>query len=295
MWPQGHLEQPTAPSHGRPWAIGRARHRRRVEGGALEQRARQHHREVRACHPRGARLQRLAAFQRAAGPTGRSSGTIRLRARVLVVLVHLLECEEADGRQPVPCAVRARLVRVVRVTSGVEGYRRLGLPPWARTSRLPRRDGTVAIGKGANTARAAKAPKAALSVAYAATRDAAGSSSSSSSATEAAPTARPAAGAGGARPRTARACCGSRRSRGGCGPRRHSEASVPRAARASEGRATWRVVLRALGKAHASAMGCVGHGSGSTASGQLRRDPEPLLRRRYQDGATKMVLPMTAF
>ena len=98
------------------------RHRRRVEGGALEQRPRQHHREVRARHSRGARLQRLAAFQRATGPTGRSSGTIRFRARVLVVLVSLLECEEADGRQPVPRAVRARLMRAMRVTSGVWGW-----------------------------------------------------------------------------------------------------------------------------------------------------------------------------
>lgn len=99
-----------------------ARHRRRVEGGALEQRPRQHHCKVRARHPHGARLQRLAALPCAAGPTGRSSATIRPRARVLVVLVSLLECEEADGRQPVPRAVRARLMRVVRVTSGVGGW-----------------------------------------------------------------------------------------------------------------------------------------------------------------------------
>ena len=97
----------------------RARHCRRVEGGALEQRARQHHREVRARHPRHPRLQSLATLQRASGPTGRSSATVRLRACVLVVLVHLLEREEAHGRQPVPRAVRARLVRLVRVTSGV--------------------------------------------------------------------------------------------------------------------------------------------------------------------------------
>ena len=41
-----------------------ARHCRGVEGGALEQRPGQHHREVRARHPHSARLQRLAAFPR---------------------------------------------------------------------------------------------------------------------------------------------------------------------------------------------------------------------------------------
>ena len=104
-----------------------ARHCRGVEGGALEQRPRQHHREVRARHPRSARLQRLAAFPRAAGPTGGRSrattqGTSGLGARVLVVLLHLLEGEEADGRQPVPRAVRTRLMRVVRWTRGEGGW-----------------------------------------------------------------------------------------------------------------------------------------------------------------------------
>ena len=104
-----------------------ARHCRGVEGGALEQRPRKHHREVRARHPHSARLQRLAAFPRAAGPTGGRSrattqGTSGLGARVLVVLLHLLEGEEADGRQPVPRAVRTRLMRVVRWTRGDGGW-----------------------------------------------------------------------------------------------------------------------------------------------------------------------------